>query len=380
MELEYNTASMRNRTTFHSHIYRIFFLIALGGSFFSFYRINTGNIYTEYESLWDYRRLHPEFQPQEKTVRIFDAGHTTTYADMLWVNLIQYIADNIGNGMYVDYAPPLLDTISRLHPHFTRSYTLALLLTPSLDPNSISFATKNIGIGEKTFEIGLRGIQENCDEKKVSEVLSGWVALHPWNRSDLHNSCTDGFIPYYLAFVADGLGKRDLASRYYALASTNDDAPKASQYLSIIMHGKSGNRRDAALQFFLIWSSGYDEAPYTCRQNSTDIIQLLLKKESLTEWDIDKIKNIEAHLTEPQDSDNPLAKSITNCYESTNRGIKQSYLAYITEHSMAHPEVITGSWLIDQHIIKSIPFPKGYTHYTIERLDWWDWEYRHIIP
>ena len=53
--------------------------------------------------LWDYRRLHPEYQPDVKVVRAFDAGHTNSYADLLWINLLQYIADNVGNGKYTDY-------------------------------------------------------------------------------------------------------------------------------------------------------------------------------------------------------------------------------------------------------------------------------------
>lgn len=115
--------------------------------------------------------MHPEFQPQEQAIRIFDAGHSTTYADFLWINLIQYIADNIGNGKYTDYMTPLIETISKLHPHFTRSYTLALLLTPSLDPDNPSYET-NRRIGKRNLEIGIRGIRENCDPIKVAQIRS----------------------------------------------------------------------------------------------------------------------------------------------------------------------------------------------------------------
>ena len=96
--------------------------------------------------------------------------------------------------------------------------------------------------------------------------------MHPWERPDLKNTCTDGFIPYYLAYVADGIGKRSLASRYYALASVNEDAPSASRFLSVIMEGKSGDRVNAAMQFFLIASSGYDEYPYTCHNIARESI------------------------------------------------------------------------------------------------------------
>lgn len=84
-----------------------------------------------------------------------DAGHDTTYADMMWINLIQYIADNVQGQKFTEFTTPLLDTISKLHPHFTRSYTLALLLSPSLDPESPSYE-KNRKIAEYALSLGER--------------------------------------------------------------------------------------------------------------------------------------------------------------------------------------------------------------------------------
>lgn len=124
------------------------------GCFVVFYRVNTRELYIEYANLWDYRRMRPEFQQDPRMIRLTDAGHTTTYADIMWINLIQYIADNINNNLFVTYAPPLLDTISELHPHFTRAYTLALLLTPSLDREGISFVPENLEIAAKNLKIG----------------------------------------------------------------------------------------------------------------------------------------------------------------------------------------------------------------------------------
>lgn len=72
--------------------------------------------------------------------------------------------------------------------------------------------------------------------------------------------------------MADGLGERSLAQEYYTLASAHEDAPQASRFLAILMQGKSGDRLDAALQFYLIASSGYDESPFVCREYAIDMI------------------------------------------------------------------------------------------------------------
>ncbi len=377
MEWEYNIKAMwKNRVIFFL-IRCICSLVIFWGCFLTFYIVNTGSLYIEYANLWDYRRLHPEFEPQEKLIRIFDAGHTTTYADFLWMSMVQYIADNIGNGKYIDYTYPLLDTISRLHPHFTRSYTLALLLTPSLDPNNPNHE-KNVKIGEKAFAIGQRGILENCETSKVNLILSSWVNVHPWDRTDLRNPCSDGFIAYYLGYVADGIGKRSLASRYYALASANDDAPKASRFLSIIMEGKAGDRINAAIQFFLIAISGYDESPYLCQHHAEALITLIWKNKNITPKMLGQIQSYEKEISAPKDMTNPLASNAMNCYASMNRGIKQSYLGYITDSVNKSPNILNGSGIVLDTIISKwiLPFPKWYDGYSIQRMDDGSFEYR----
>ncbi|MFZ2336866.1 MAG: hypothetical protein WAW59_00960 [Patescibacteria group bacterium] len=43
------------------------FLIGMG-LFFSY--TNTGKLYSQYQSLWDYRRLHPDIIPSAQALRI----------------------------------------------------------------------------------------------------------------------------------------------------------------------------------------------------------------------------------------------------------------------------------------------------------------------
>lgn len=74
---------------------RIIGFFACIGALFVVYTYNTGSLYSEYRELFEYRRLHPDFLPNTNMIRLSNAGHTTTYADILWINLIQYIGDNI---------------------------------------------------------------------------------------------------------------------------------------------------------------------------------------------------------------------------------------------------------------------------------------------
>lgn len=81
------------------------------------------------------------------------------------------------------------------------------------------------------------------------------------------------------------------------------------------------------------------------------------------------IKSYEGDVTEPKDTRNPLASSTTNCAASFHRGVKQLYLAYITEKSKKYPEIKDGYTLIQRGIMISIPIPREYTgrKYTVKR-------------
>lgn len=127
--------------------------IAFFGAFFCYFKIETGSSYEEYSKLWDYRRLHPELLPSPENITLSTAGHTHTYADKLWIDLIQYIGDNIGNGKYLTYINPLISTISTLHPHFTRTYTLALLMAPVPNEEKTTYQ-RDLKLAQEAYVLG----------------------------------------------------------------------------------------------------------------------------------------------------------------------------------------------------------------------------------
>jgi hypothetical protein len=114
---------------------RIFisFLIFSGligiGYFFSY--IHTQSLYTNYKNHWDYRRLSPDILPSSQAMQLLAVGHDTTYAGVLWIQLIQFIGDNVRDARYLDFTHQILTRIHALHPRFARAYELDILFFPS---------------------------------------------------------------------------------------------------------------------------------------------------------------------------------------------------------------------------------------------------------
>jgi hypothetical protein len=83
--------------------------------------------------------MHPETLPDTEISRLYIAGHETTYADSLWIRLIQYIGDNLRDDGYKVFLHPMIERIYRLHPHFATPYNIALILTPNLREESPNY-------------------------------------------------------------------------------------------------------------------------------------------------------------------------------------------------------------------------------------------------
>jgi hypothetical protein len=118
----------------------------------------TGIGFGNYQEQWEYRRAHPELIPSPDLVRIFDMGHTTSYASWEWLSLIQYIGDNIYDNAFLGFSHTMLDHITTLHPYFTRAYELDLILipfssgendTPEKKIKNTARITEAIQLGEK---------------------------------------------------------------------------------------------------------------------------------------------------------------------------------------------------------------------------------------
>ena len=284
-------------------------------AFLACFKVSTGSSYQEYSKLWDYRRLHPEFLPDTRTITLLDAGHTTTYADSLWIGLIQYIGDNTRGNRFYEFTNTLVAKITELHPYFVSPYNLSVLLAPGVDREKEDYE-KNKKIAEAALSLGKKGIETTCDREKIRKIHQQEVGNDLWNKESLKNPCSDGMLPYYSASVANNLGETALAASYYKLASMNDDAPKASRFLVLLTEAKEGDRLSVAKRFLLIGVEGYDEDPYICKDTLIEILKKLDKKDSLDQEFISWLTSKESLLTPYKNQNNPLASSPTNCYES----------------------------------------------------------------
>ena len=359
-------------------ILRIIGFIICLGVLFGVHSCNMGNLYVEYRELSEYRRLHPDFLPNENIIRLIDGGHTMTYADMLWINLIQYIWDNIGGGKFRNYANPLITSITDLSPYFNSPYNLAQLITPVLNAEKPTYE-EDRKYSQSALEIGKKWMQILCDQKKIEQILQEDASKKLWDNESLKDPCTNGILPYHIAYTANELWDIDTAEKYYKIASMHHDGPLASRFLGTLARANEGDHLISAEKFLLIAIEWYDEAPYICRNTGVEIFESIRKNTPLKEI-TDGLRNKEAKLVPPKDTKNPLATSGTNCNDSVIRAMKQLYIAYITEVARDHPDIDIWSGLIKAGLLKSIPSTFSQDGWVIYRSKENIWKYRPRTP
>lgn len=128
-------------------------------------------LYPEYRILSDYRRLHPNLVATPEMLHVVAVGHDTSFADILWIELMQFIGDNIANGQYLNFTHRILGEIQALSPGFARAYEFDLLFFPRvspLDPPDVQEKKATL------LKEGLQGYESRiatlCDMKKVDAI------------------------------------------------------------------------------------------------------------------------------------------------------------------------------------------------------------------
>lgn len=341
-----------------------------------FYSFGTGRWFVEYITESDYRRSHPDILPSPITIRIFDMGHSTSYASFLWLQFIQYIADNLWWSRYLDFSQAVLDQITSLHPYFTRPYEVALILSPfsRMENQNTEQRTKNKMITKKAIDLWKKWIQLFCDREKVERINKQKIWPMLWNNAELKNPCIDGILPYLIGFAIYQLwDNKTESSEYYKIASMNDDSPVASRQLSIIALAAEWDFRLSAMNFALVGSEGYDIEPYICRNLALRLVRDIENQRPINaEW-IDELKWIESNLKDSRDPNNPISQSSNNCFDMTSRSIKAIYLWYISSVAEGS-SAMNGEDLIELGLLKSIPTLSTYKDYTVRKVDG-IWEY-----
>jgi hypothetical protein len=181
--------------------------------------------------------MHPEFIPSVKTARYLAVGHYTTVADLMWLETIQMIGDNIGNGRYIAFMHTFIDHITGLHPYFARPYEMILMLTPTISQHDTPTQKKDTeNVIRNAITIGEKGMQTLCEggHEKLKKIHNIPVNQSPWKIQELRNPCVNGVIPYYLGILYSEIGESEKSSDAYKIASMQDDAPASSAFLSIL--------------------------------------------------------------------------------------------------------------------------------------------------
>ena len=231
-------------------LYILWFFLVWNALFYA-YGYNTQDSYREYSKLFEYRRLHPDFQPNTDIIRFTVAGHTTTYADTIWIWLIQYIGDNVINGKYKDFSNPLIRNIIKIHPYFPSPYNLSLILSPNINRDKPGYE-KNIPIGEDSLEIGEKGITLLCDQEKIKKIEKIDFSTELWENPTIENPCSDSMIAYNTAYVAQELLQNKKAVYYYKIAVSKQRLTSSLSFLgppygSKRMRPSSSSRKDFCL-------------------------------------------------------------------------------------------------------------------------------------
>ena len=70
--------------------------------------------------------MRPDIFPSVLSLKLFDLGHHSMYADFLWIQLIQFVGDNAGGNRFLVFSHKLLQNITGLNPYFARPYDCLL--------------------------------------------------------------------------------------------------------------------------------------------------------------------------------------------------------------------------------------------------------------
>lgn len=136
----------------HTILISIILLFCFGG----FYHFSLGMGLQHHLTISAHRESKPDLIPTPEMVEIMSAGHSLTYADFLWISLIQHIGANILTQEYLTFSTEFLNTLTQVHTRFGPAYEWALLLLPVPQNSHLIYDEKEKSQLQKPLEIALR--------------------------------------------------------------------------------------------------------------------------------------------------------------------------------------------------------------------------------
>lgn len=106
-----------------------------------------------YYAVANNKREETKSLPDTKILKITSLGHSLSYADFMWISMIQYIGNNLSSGNYADYSTLLLEKITDLSPKFHTAYEWILWMLPIPQNSNLSYSDEQKLSAEKNFFI-----------------------------------------------------------------------------------------------------------------------------------------------------------------------------------------------------------------------------------
>gem|GEM_PF-1436512 len=208
----------------------------------------------------------------------------------MWIQAVQYIGNNAVGG-YRDYLFYMLDNVTHLNPTFLSAYMYGQLLLPvSREEDEMHWQTHV----NQAIQIGAKGIRETCDKEKILKIQSDtpFEILEQENWGEICPNLSlvigQGFLYFYY------LEDFENASKWYKIATLQENAPEGIKMLYSLSLGRSGNAVDAARTFsyFADIYAGEDEE---CREVNREIQKLLplLEEKRLPGEAVKAIENLQ---------------------------------------------------------------------------------------
>jgi tetratricopeptide (TPR) repeat protein len=161
------------------------------------------------------------FVPSPQFFRDFSPSFRTSIADAYYLMMVQYFGEHVKGDGKLDSLPALVELVTSLSPHFTRSHLFG------------AFALIDAGRADVSYKVLERGFRENPDD---------------WHFP--------AYLGYFAYTFAEGETKDLLAAKWYEKAAAIPGSPDYLQRLAAALLAKGGEEEKAVLMFGQAYLAG----------------------------------------------------------------------------------------------------------------------------
>lgn len=308
---------------------------------------------------------HPELLPTPEIAKLSSFGFMNMFADIYWLQTIQYIGANVIDTEYKKYLGEMMDIITELNPYFESPYTIGQLLLPSSKERFEDYSGKNITQDMLDGRnLWLKWISNFCDDEKIQLIEKEDDLWKITSNEKFTNPCKGYKIPYYLAYIYYFyLKEPHNAALYYKVVAAQDDAPQWAKTLAAIMQGKTGDRQKSLFMFLSLaqsTSNSQDEC-FVFSQELGNVYSALNSWEILLTGELVKtIENLRLKVFPKMSEENEEELfDTTQCSNYLLKAVREFNLLYLDTADQAYikknpeqisamnPDVLLKNWFIN---------------------------------